>query len=175
MTDPLEDDLRRALDDVLATCWADEIPILDALAEAVTDWTAQVEAEFNESKAFEPGTQTQELAEALAAMEAAVDQVGGTIPIRVFAVALTEALRDWSAVGDTVGRDLERSFSARSLCCEVTAHTSGPDRMLGYESTNMLKAVQHVGQCGQVSRKVGSHDRVPRARSQWRDESARRR
>ena len=25
MTDPSEDDLRRALDDVLATCWADEI------------------------------------------------------------------------------------------------------------------------------------------------------
>jgi len=63
MTDPIEDDLRRALDDVLATCWADEFPILDAPTEAVTDWTAQIEAEFNESKAFEPGPRSQELAD----------------------------------------------------------------------------------------------------------------
>jgi uncharacterized caspase-like protein len=106
MTDPNEDDLRRALDDVLATCWADEIPLLDALAEAVTDWTAQIEAEFNESKAFEPGPRSHELAEALAAMAAAVEKLGGC----VFTVALTEALRDWSAARDTVGRDLDRSF-----------------------------------------------------------------
>ncbi|WP_373068702.1 hypothetical protein [Gemmatimonas sp.] len=96
MIDPNEDDLRRALDDVLATCWADEIPILDALAEAVTDWTAQVEAEFNESKAFEPAPQSQELAEALAAMGAAVEKARGTIPRCTFAVGLTEALRDWA-------------------------------------------------------------------------------
>ncbi len=105
MTDPIEDDLRRALDDVLATCWTDEIPILDALTEAVTDWTAQIEAEFNESRPFEPGPQSQDLAEALAAMAAAVEKVGGITPSYVFAVAFTEALRDWSAVGDTVGRD----------------------------------------------------------------------
>jgi len=110
MTDPIEDDLRRALDDVLATCWADEIPILDALTAAVTDWTAQIEAEFNESKAFEPGPRSQELVEALAAMAAAVEKVGGTTPRCGFAVALIEALRDWSAVGDSVGRDLSRSL-----------------------------------------------------------------
>ena len=110
MTDPIEDDLRRAFDDVLATCWADEISILDALAEAVTDWTAQIEAEFNESKAFDPGPRSQELADALAAMAAAVEKLGGITPSCVFTVALTEALRDWSAVGDTVGRDLDRSF-----------------------------------------------------------------
>ncbi len=110
MTGPIEDDLRRALDDVLATCWADEISILDALAEAVTDWTAQIEAEFNESKAFDPGPRSQELADALAAMAAAVEKLGGTTPSFVFTVALTEALRDWSAVGDTVGRNLDRSF-----------------------------------------------------------------
>ena len=110
MTGPIEDDLRRALDDVLATCWADEIPILDAPTEAVTDWTAQIEAEFNESKAFEPGPRSQELAEALAAMAAAVEKVGGTTPRCGFAVALIEALRDWSAVGDTVERDLDRSL-----------------------------------------------------------------
>ena len=115
MTGPIEDDLRRALDDVLATCWADEIPLLDALTEAVTDWTAQIEAEFNESKAFDPGPRSQELAEALAAMAAAVDKVSGTTTSRVFTLGLTEALRDWSAVGDTVGRDLERSFSAQSV------------------------------------------------------------
>jgi hypothetical protein len=110
MTDPIEDDLRRAFDDVLATCWADEIPLLDALAEAVTDWTAQIEAEFNESKAFDPVPRSQELADALAAMAAAVDKLRGTTPRFVFTVALTEALRDWSAVGDTVGRNLDRSF-----------------------------------------------------------------
>lgn len=110
MTDPNEDDLRRALDDVLATCWADEIPLLDALAEAVTDWTAQIEAEFNESKVLEPGPRSHELAEALVAMAAAVDKLRGTTTSCVFTVALTEALRDWSAVGDTVGRDLDRSF-----------------------------------------------------------------
>lgn len=103
MTDRIEDDLRRALDDVLATCWADEIPILDALAEAVTDWTAQVEAEFNESKAFEPGPPSHGLVEALAAMAAAVENSGGCIPTCVLAAALAEALRDWSAEGDTVG------------------------------------------------------------------------
>ena len=112
MTDRIEDDLRRALDDVLATCWADEISILDALTEAVTDWTAQIEAEVNESKAFDPGSHSHELAEALAAMAAAVDKVRGTTTSCVFTVALTEALRDWSAVGDTVGRDLDRSFWA---------------------------------------------------------------
>jgi len=80
MTDRIEDDLRRALDDVLATCWADEISILEALTEA------------------------------LAAMAAAVDKVSGTTTSCVFTVALTEALRDWSAIGDTVGRDLDRSF-----------------------------------------------------------------
>ena len=105
MTDRIEDDLRRALDDVLATCWADEIPILDALAEAVTDWTAQIEAEVNESKAFDPGPLSQELAEALAAMAAAVDKVRGTTPRCLFTVALTEALRDWSAAADTSGCD----------------------------------------------------------------------
>lgn len=110
MTDPIEDDLRRALDDVLATCWADEIPILDALAEAVTDWTAQIEAEVNESKAFDPGPRSQELADALAAMAAAVDKLRGITPSCVFTVALTEALRDWPTAGDTVGRDLDRSF-----------------------------------------------------------------
>jgi hypothetical protein len=110
MTDRIEDDLRRALDDVLATCWADEIPILDALAEAVTDWTAQIEAEFNESKAFDPGPRSQELADALAAMAAAVEKLGGITPSCVFAVALSEALRDWLAAGDAVGRDLDRSF-----------------------------------------------------------------
>ena len=109
MTGPIEDDLRRALDDVLATCWADEIPLLDALTEAVTDWTAQIEAEFNESKAFDPGPRSQELTEALAAMAAAVEKLGDC----VFTVALTEALRDWSAVGDT-GPDglLSDSFRA---------------------------------------------------------------
>jgi len=110
MTDPIEDDLRRALDDVLATCWADEIPILDALAEAVTDWIAQLEAEFNESKAFGPATRSYELAEAMAAMAAAVEKMGGTTPRCVFPVALSEALRDWSAVGDTVRRDLNQPF-----------------------------------------------------------------
>ena len=110
MTDPIEDDLRRALDDVLATCWADEIPILDALTAAVTDWTAQIEAEFNESKAFEPGPRSQELAEALAAMAPAVEKARATTPRCGFTVALTEALRDWSTEGDTVGRDLDRSF-----------------------------------------------------------------
>jgi len=110
MTDPNEDDLRRALDDVLATCWTDEIPILDALVEAVTDWTAQIEAEFNESKAFEPAPRSQELAEALAAMAAAVEKMQRITPKCVLAVALTEALRDWSAVGDTVERDIHRTF-----------------------------------------------------------------
>ena len=106
MTDPIEDDLRRALDDVLATCWADEIPILDALAEAVTDWTAQIEAEFNESKAFEPGHRSHELAEALAAMAAAAGKAGGTTPRCVFVVAVTEALRDWSASAGAARSDL---------------------------------------------------------------------
>jgi len=110
MTDPIEDDLRRALDDVLATCWADEIPILDALAEAVTDWTAQIEAEFNESKAFEQGPRSQELAEALAAMAAAVEKVGGTTPRCGFVVALIEALRDWSAGADAASRHLHRTI-----------------------------------------------------------------
>jgi len=102
--------VRDVLDDVLATCWTDEIPILDALAEAVTDWTAQIEAEFNESKAFEPATRSQELAEAMAVMAAAVEKMQRITPKCVFAVALTEALRDWSAVGDTVERDLHRTF-----------------------------------------------------------------
>ena len=110
MTDPSEDDLRRALDDVLATCWADEIPLLDALAEAVTDWTAQIEAEFNESKVLEPGPRSHELAEALAAMAAAVEKLGGCL----FTVALTEALRDWSAAGDT-GPDGPLSDNFRAL------------------------------------------------------------
>jgi hypothetical protein len=96
MTGPIEDDLRRAFDDVLATCWADEISILDALAEAVTDWTAQIEAEVNESKAFDPGPCSQELADALAAMAAAVDKLRGTTASCVFTVALAQALRDWS-------------------------------------------------------------------------------
>ena len=110
MTGPSEDDLRRAFDDVLATCWADEIPILDALAEAVTDWTAQIEAEVNESKAFDPGSRSHELADALAAMAAAVEKLGGC----VFTVALAEALRDWSAAGDT-GPDGPLSDNSRAL------------------------------------------------------------
>ena len=101
MIDPTEHGLRRALDDTLATCWTDEISILDAITEAVTDWTAQVEAELNESKAFEPQQPTHDLAAALAAMTAAVEQTAEAFPRRTFTTALTEALQDRSADADT--------------------------------------------------------------------------
>jgi hypothetical protein len=97
MIDLAEHGLRRALDDTLATCWTDEIPILDAIAEAVTDWTAQAEAELNASEAFEPQKSSHHLTETLAAMSTAVEETRGIIPGRTLATALTEALRDWSA------------------------------------------------------------------------------
>lgn len=101
MIDTTENGLRRALDDILATCWNHETPILDAITEAVTDWTAQVEAELNESKAFEPQQPSHQLADALDAMAAAVERTVDVITGRTFAAALAEALRDWSADADT--------------------------------------------------------------------------
>ena len=93
MTDPNEENLRRALDDVLTVCWTDDIPILDAITESIEDWNALASAEFNDSQPFDVAAQPTRLATAVATLERASttdDGLGGETTS-----ALRSALADW--------------------------------------------------------------------------------
>ena len=54
MTSPSEDRLRRAVDELLTICWNEDIPLLDALQEALDDWRALAAAEFDRMVPYEP-------------------------------------------------------------------------------------------------------------------------
>lgn len=95
MTDAIEDDLRRALDDLLTVCWTDDIPVLDALAESVEDWTALTAAEFHESAPFEADNHPNRLTAAIATLQSAAQRTPTQPSVASETAALADALADW--------------------------------------------------------------------------------
>ena len=94
MTDAIEDDLRRALDDLLTVCWTDDIPVLDALVESVEDWTALIAAEFHDSAPFDADESRDRLSAAIATLQRATQHVPTQATASVPG-ALADALADW--------------------------------------------------------------------------------
>ncbi|MEM1333919.1 MAG: hypothetical protein AAGG08_10705 [Actinomycetota bacterium] len=93
MTAHAEDRLRRALDDVLTTCWAEDIPVLDAVTESIEDWAALVGAEFND---FRPPEETDGPVRLVLAISTLRSAVYGFPPGETTAEAvLSDALADW--------------------------------------------------------------------------------
>jgi hypothetical protein len=95
MTDAIEDDLRRALDDLLTVCWTDDIPVLDALLESVEDWTALTAAEFHESAPFDANEPPNRLSAAIATLQIAAQQTPTQASVVSVPAALADALADW--------------------------------------------------------------------------------
>lgn len=95
MTVPHEEKLRRAFDDVLTVCWTDDIPVLEALAESIEEWTALTSAEFNESEPFSNEVEVSRLSAAIATLErAARTMFGDGMPDSTPGV-LAQALANW--------------------------------------------------------------------------------
>lgn len=97
MTTEAEDRLRRALDDLLTTCWAEDIPVLDAVAESIEDWAALEAAEFYDSQLFEETDARSRLASAVSTLRFASRRyaVGSTPPETVLADALADWVREY--------------------------------------------------------------------------------
>lgn len=96
MTAPHEENLRRALDDVLTACWNDDIPILEAIAESIEEWTALAAAEFNQSEPFPNEVGASRLAAAIATLERAAHATFADGMPDPTSGALGQALADWT-------------------------------------------------------------------------------
>lgn len=96
MTAPHEEKLRRALDDVLTVCWNDDVPVLDAIAESIEEWTALASAEFNESEPFSNEVEVSRLAAATATLTRAAHTTHADGMPDAVSDVLAQALADWT-------------------------------------------------------------------------------
>lgn len=95
MTSPSEDRLRRAVDELLTVCWNEDIPLLDALGEALDDWWALSTVELGGPTSDVPAVGSMSLSEEIRSIE----EVSWGRPKLTVECALADAVLSWLAVG----------------------------------------------------------------------------
>lgn len=95
MTSPSEDRLRRAVDELLTVCWNEDIPLLDALGEALDDWSALSAVELGGSSTADSGRGSAPSVEAMRSVE----QVARCRPRLTVESVVADAISSWVYLG----------------------------------------------------------------------------